>query len=170
MSLVTEDGTGLANAESLVSVAEVTAYVAAFAGPLASLWTGDTAAKEARCRRATQYLVAEFGPRLKGRRKFDTQALPYPRIDVYDRDDFLVPDDSVPIQVKHACAELAIRAGDTLMADQAQQGAVKQRYVRVGPVAKSVEYSGGTELSKSYSIVEKILKPLLKGGNGIERG
>lgn len=94
MPLIVEDGTGLPNADSYVSVADCQAYAAAHGLAFA----GEEAALEAALRNATLYLDGEYTYR--GERATGTQALEWPRTVV----------DGVPREVVSACCELAVRA------------------------------------------------------------
>ena len=105
MPLTVEDGTGLAEADALASLAYVDGYHVAFGN---SGWSGDDSAKEAAIRRASAYLSHSFrwkGYRLNGR----TQALAWPRTGVVDADGYDVPSDEVPDEVQQATAEVALR-------------------------------------------------------------
>jgi hypothetical protein len=104
MALVVEDGTGKADAEAFVSVADCAAYCT----NRGLSWTGTDALKEAAIRRATTYLSTGFtwkGLKLNGR----SQALAWPRTGVTDADGDDVSDDEVPVEVVNACCEVAAR-------------------------------------------------------------
>ena len=75
MSIIVEDGTGKADAETYVSVAVANAYHAAMGN---TGWTGTDAAKEIALRRAAQYIDNRY--RFRGERKTSTQALEWPRV------------------------------------------------------------------------------------------
>jgi len=94
MALIVEDGAGLPNAESYVSVADCQAYATAHGLQFA----GEASALEAALRNATQYLDTAYTYR--GQRQTDTQALEWPRTVA----------DGVPREVVNACCELAARA------------------------------------------------------------
>lgn len=105
--LTVEDGTGLADADAFVSVADCDAYHDARA---TTAWTDEPSsppeAKEAAIRRATAWLSNSFawkGTRLNGR----DQALAWPREDVEDAEGEEVASDVVPIEVVHATCEAA---------------------------------------------------------------
>jgi len=143
MSLITEDGTGLANAESYISVDDCTTYLNNVG---ATIWqTISLAEQEQALRRATSYLVGFYRLKWKGRRVIITQALDWPRVGVVLEDFggsqgrqgmgsyglFQVPFNIVPVEVKNACAELALRATMGPLADDLTQNALSET---VGPV------------------------------------
>ncbi|MAR55997.1 MAG: hypothetical protein CMM93_02335 [Rickettsiales bacterium] len=76
MAFVTEDGTGLAEANSYVSVAEADAYHADRGN---AAWIGEDSAKQSALIKATDYLEQTYGRRWKGERLYADQALEWPR-------------------------------------------------------------------------------------------
>ena len=102
MALTVEDGTGLADADAYISLADAEAYYLDFNG---TAWTGDDADKEAAIRRGARYLD---GLRWKGvRTQKRAQALAWPRYGATDCDGTLIPSGEVPIEVEQANALLA---------------------------------------------------------------
>lgn len=160
MPLIVENGTGLADAEAYISVADADAYFAARANtPWAALTTD---AKEAALRSATDYLEAVYGGRWKGCRMTEAQALSWPRAGVVV-DGVKLDPDTIPLPLKRANAELAVRASaGTLAADQSAQ--VKSE--TVGPI--SVTYADGARQGTRYAIVEAMLGALLRAGGMVQ--
>lgn len=104
MTLVVEDGTGLSNANSFISLAYANTY---FADKGISTWTGTDAVKEEALIRATAYLTVAYiwkGTKINGR----TQALAFPRSGVYDLEGYEVADNAVPVEIQKSTAELAL--------------------------------------------------------------
>ena len=170
MALVVEDGTGLATAESYLSVADADAYHASRGTAEASWVDLDTEIKEQCLRRATDYLLQTFRGTWKGVAvKPDTQALDWPRYSVYTDPAVLYarPSTSVPPEVKKACAELALRAnsGD-LTSDVAPTGAVLSE--QVGSIA--VTYANASTTQTRYTAIDRMLGPLLLDGAGDAQG
>jgi hypothetical protein len=165
MSLIVEDGTGLATAESYVSVADADAYHLAMGN---AGWTGTTTVKEAALRRATQYLDARY--RFRGTAKTTTQALLWPRVastSLYSGviGAGLAPYPAVPEwpvkRLIDACCELALRAvAGPLYADQ-DAGRIQSE--TVGPISTTYfDQANGGQVR--YSIVDDMLGPILAGG------
>ena len=157
MSLIVEDGTGKSNAESYISVADADTY---HSNRDNTDWAAlTTAEKERLLRIATDYMVAVYRLRWDGYRYVNTQALDWPRIYVPVRDICSVnayPEyvdfDVVPVQVKNACAELALKANnETLLADQTQ-GVTREK---VGPI--EVEYDKFSPQFKRYLQIDAML-------------
>lgn len=161
MALVTEDGTGRADAESFCTVSFADGYHAARGndlwGPLL------TAEKEAALRRATDYIEATYGLRWIGAAITATQALSWPRY--YAARAGLYPysywaSNAVPILLQRACAELAFRAAsDDLAPDQGRL----TRREKVDVI--EVEYADNQPAITQYRAVDDMLAPLL-GGDG----
>jgi len=139
MAFVAEDGTGLANSNSLVSVAFADTY---FTDRDNQTWlTGTTLAqKEISLIKATDYLENVFS--YKGSVLVVTQALEFPRTGIYIRG---VAFSGMPIAIEEACAELAVRAlSKVLLPDPtvgtSALGAVTERFIKAGPVEKRTKF------------------------------
>lgn len=120
MALVVEDGTGLANAESLASVAFVTAFLGT-RGKTTFTGLGSDTQREQCLRNVSDYMLQTYRGSWKGYRSSTTQALDWPRNSV-ELDDigayygydygFVIPYNVVPVQIQQANALFAeIAAG-----------------------------------------------------------
>lgn len=105
MALTVEDGTGLAAADALVSLAACDAFHTDRGN---TTWTGTDAAKEVAIRRASAFLSNAYAwqgwpvqPRV--------QALAWPRVSVIDRDGYSVASDAVPREIADACCLIALQ-------------------------------------------------------------
>ena len=170
MALTVENGTGLATAESYLSVADADAYHASRGTAEASWVDLDTEIKEQCLRRATDAMLQMYRGRWKGVMvKPDTQALDWPRYNAYPDPTFLyaISYTVVPPEVKKACAELALRAnsGD-LTSDVAPTGAVLSE--QVGSIA--VTYANASTTQVRYTAIDRMLGPLLMDGAGEAQG
>lgn len=161
MSLLVEDGSGVDGAESYSSIAEIVAYALdrglSFAdSPLEPA--------EAAARRATAWLDGTYLPRFNGTRTNGrSQGLQWPRSDATDAGGEDVADDEVPVEIKRAHAEIAIR-------ELAAPGSLSPDYVasaqalrkKVGPI--EIEYReayGADSVRTCVQVVDDILAPLL---------
>lgn len=164
--MIVEDGTGLSNADSYVSLTEANTY--ATARNLAK-WTGSDAVKQAALISATQFIDATYA--FKGTLVRFEQALSWPRLDVYDRDLRSVL--GVPKQVKQATIELAIVALTQPLIASPEIAAVKRKKVKAGSVETETEYavSGGSNVDASPSVfAERLLSDLIKSGSSSSLG
>lgn len=171
MSFVVEDGTGRSDSNSYASVAYATTYHDDH-GDDASWDSATTAQKERALRLATQYLDARYSGRWPGYRINSTMSLSWPRKDVEDSDGYAVDSASVPVAVKEACAELALRVikGDVLLADQDEPQTLAAESVTVGPISESKTYASAKTTVPSYPLVSRILSKLLGPPNSIHAG
>jgi hypothetical protein len=99
MAFIPENNTGLADANSFITLAWADDYWSSRGG-----WEGSDAHKETALIKATDYLEAMYGRKWSGNKYLSTQALSWPRKDSanekYD----------IPLQLKQACAMLAKEA------------------------------------------------------------
>jgi len=177
MALVVEDGTGKADAESYISVADASTYHTARGN---AAWAGlasDTI-REQMLRKATDYMTATYGERWKGVRVGAVQMLDWPRAyvereSVYDvttvppsniDGNLWWPSDEVPEPVRRACAELALRAIDGDLAVDLDPPVTSER---VGPIA--VTYAEGARQNVVYRLVGGLLSQFLKDAGGVIR-
>lgn len=113
MAFQVEDGTGLSNSNSYISVDFFKAYHDDRGNnrkdPGGTDFT-DTEIEQA-CVRATGYLDKRFQSRWRGWKQKRSQALDWPRNNAMDDNDYLYSDiDAVPRNLQKACAEYALRA------------------------------------------------------------
>jgi hypothetical protein len=166
MALVVEDGTGKADAESYLSVADCDTYHTKHGD--SSDWSGaSTADKEEALRMGTQYLDAIYNALWIGTRANETQALDWPRSDAEDYDGFIIGSTSIPQALKDATAEAAVRhitETNGLFPDVSEPGAIKSYKVKVGPVEEATEYVGGQPQVPAFRIIDALLRDLLTIG------
>jgi hypothetical protein len=159
--VIVEDGTGKSDADAYCTLAFANAWHLSRG---ITLWaTMSDAEKEAAIVRATHFMTQRYRLRWLGTRRFDTQALDWPRYNVQlpDVDILYVQSTVVPVEVQQACAEMAFKAaaGD-LTPDEGQR--VKRQKVDV----VEVEYADGSRPTKRYVAVDRLLAPYLFGANG----
>ena len=142
--MVVEDGTGLSNADSFVSVAYADTY---FTTRGVSAWASLTN-KEALLIKATDYIEAVYSESWKGVTLNDTQSLSFPRI---------IDDATVyPDRLLKAVCELALKANDgDLLVD------VEQRTVEEKVDVITVKYAEYSDQKTQYSMVYGLISPYL---------
>ncbi|MBA3352279.1 MAG: hypothetical protein H0U23_07630 [Blastocatellia bacterium] len=160
MALIVEDGSGVANANSFNTLAEIRAYATARGATL-----GTDEAVEVFAILAMDYL-ASLEPRLKGRRTLFSQELIFPREFVYYIGYLSYPgypDDEIPPQIKSAQSQLVLEqhAGVPLMPTRVAQPTLIRR--KVGPIER--EWSPGGETITPYiPSVDALLFNFLNSG------
>lgn len=164
MSIIVEDGTGLATAESYCSVAEATTY---FSGIGNTAWAAlaSDAIREQNLRKSTAFMIGRYRARWAGARKTTTQALDWPRSlvpikdapNLYGGSASYYSDTTVPQDIKNACASLALRASTaTLLADQTRT----KNSVTIGQISTTYDAVAGQAVQ--YVEVDAMLAPYLK--------
>lgn len=172
MTLTVETGSGLSNADSYNTLAEITTHLADYGDDDAAYLALSTTEQEVRARNAFRFMGAAFATRWIGRRLLDSQSAAWPRSGAVDNDEFAVGYNSVPARVKQAHAILTAKASSAeLLPDTAAgSGPLKSKEVHAGPVGKSVTYAGVAVPYPTYNLVLGILSPLLVSGLLLERG
>lgn len=159
MTIVVEDGTGLASANSYVSGDELATYCEDRAITLAS---SDDDAIEAALVRATAAIDGGYRMAFPGyRASARDQALEWPRLAAYDYEGILIDGTSVPPEVKQATCETAIRelADPGSMTPDLERGGFIRR-MKAGSV--EIEY-GGNNNQTVYTIIDGILSRITGG-------
>lgn len=173
MALVVEDGTGKSDAEAYISVADADTYHTDFTG--SSDWTSSTpttAIKERVLRRAAQVMDNKYILRWRGDRANDLQTLDWPRINAEDPSGFTISSTIIPVEVKRANAELALREiteTDGIVPDIADDGTIKREKIKVGPIESDITFQGAKSQGTKFAIVDLLLRGLLESGSIIER-
>jgi hypothetical protein len=170
MSLVVEDGTGLVNAESYISVTDADAY---HTNRGHTGWTGSTGTKEIALRKATEYIDSRWGGRFKGEKEFpDTpQALEFPRLCIEGYG-------GIPVCLQRATAEYALRALTAELApdpviDASGLSIVGSRK-KVGPIETETTFASqgpgsSVQLLRPYPTADMLLRPVLLSSNSLVR-
>lgn len=158
MALVVEDGTGLATAESYISVADADARHTALGN---TAWTGTEAVKEAALRRATAYMEQAFRARWKGTRLLRDQGLSWPRYGA-EADGYTLESTYVPADIANACADLALRALTAELNADLTRAVIREK---VGPL--ETEYAPHGAEAVRYRSIDMALAPYLKGSGAM---
>ena len=169
MTIVVEDGTGLANANSYASVIFADGY---FAGRGNTQWSSLILAdKETSLIKATDYIDLWFSDRFKGCMKTEGQALAFPRINTG-----LLTE--MPMQLLRAACEYAVRASvaplssDVEVDENGQM--ILKKVERVGPIEEETTFHSPQQISfvgKRMPIpaADGLMKFLLRSGGGVIR-
>ena len=147
VTLIVEDGTGIADANSYVSEAEYLDYWTNRGNATAMAITGDDL--KSLLIQATDYVESVYYGKWLGDSLTATQALEFPRvIDLVDV--------GVPSRLKKACFELALKANSGSLLTDVEQRVTKEK---VGSL--SVEYDKYSNQLTQYTNVYELVKPYL---------
>jgi hypothetical protein len=153
MALVVENNTGMANADSYVSVADFRAYATNRGIETVGDLSDDEA--EQKLRQGFDYVNSQWG--YTSIPKSNDQAGEFPRVDLSDGMGRIF--NSVPNRVKQAQCAAAIEAISGALFTTADRGG-KVKSESVGPI--SVTYEDGAPIGKTISEVERLLMPFIK--------
>jgi len=163
VSLVVENGTGLANAEAFIGVTDADTYAASRG--LTAWASATTAAKEVALRKGADYLCRVYS--YVGVPSNNTQALAWPRVDAVDPYRcFLI--EGVPAELKQANVELAFRALTTELLPDAPgntTGFLTMESEEVGgAIRETKQYAAGIgPQTPRYRSIDTLLRRLLQG-------
>jgi hypothetical protein len=172
MSIIIEDGSGKADSEAYVSVADATSYHALRGN---ASWAVLTEAQcEQALRKATDYMTQVYRLRWDGSRVNGVQALDFPRAFVKMPDyfysnldgftgisgNYYFPNDEVPQEVKNACAELALKSISGELAPDLERSVVKEKIDVI-----EIEYDKNAVQYTRYRAIDNMLAPFLNGGS-----
>lgn len=171
MAFVVEDGTGVAGANSYVSVAYADEY---FADRGRTDWAGTDAVKQGKLIEATDYIETLYARRFIGEMADPAQPLSWPRTGTGDYLDVAFADDEIPEVLKKACCQYAIQAllkGPLLPAPEVQASgfAVVTTREAVGPIEteyRAVGSTGRPQLVRAYPAADALMVSLLTPGSG----
>lgn len=173
MALVVENGTGLLNSESYISVVNARAYISDFYGATHPFYLLSDTVIEQLLRRASQYMEGKYEHRWRGYRQSYEQALAWPRTSVDDplRSPLLEEVSYPQVILGKAQVEIAIRLnqGTEINPDLDRGGLVKRERVDV----LEIEYFDGAPGYFAMPQVDELLSRYLKAGKNhleIQRG
>lgn len=144
MAFIPEDGTGLENANSYMSLAAADAH---HADRGHTEWAAvSSALREAALVRATDYIDKRFGHRFRGYKRTRDQALQWPRFAAVGNDRFLLP--PIPSQLRKATAEYALRAlTNTPLAPDNDAVGLRANREKVGPIETDIRVNASASKS-----------------------
>ena len=171
MSLIVENGTIVAGAESYISVADADTY---FTNRGNATWAAlTTEVKEQLLRKSTDYLVQAYRTKWSGYRVSAEQTLDWPRNFVIREDfqaaqlngfqmiggNYYYANNIVPTEVKTACAEMAVKANSGDLSPDLSRKTTREKVDSL-----EVEYSEyGVEYVR-YRAIDNLLAPFIDGG------
>lgn len=151
----------MASANSYYSLASANSY---FTELGITTWTGADDTLEAVLIRAARYM--ETLP-WKGIKTDSTQALEWPRRNIVDHNNYYIPATAIPIRLKQAQAEIALRylGGGNPAPDLSETGNIVREKIDV----IEIEYDrSGKKDVPEYLYVDYLLKPYLKSNWNVE--
>ena len=166
IAFVVEDGTGLTNATSYISVADANGIVDTYG----RAWSSDATTKDKQqaLNAGTQYVDARFHELWQSYRTTEGQALDWPRYGVVDIDDWEIADDVIPDKLKQAVVEVAVYfdINGKVFPDADNSGTLKREKIKIDVLEFEEEYLGGSSGSDVSTKVDDLLKDYIGGASG----
>ena len=163
MGVNVEDGSGLPDADSYVSLEDAAEYAAARGLTFPDSPAGPA---EAALIRATAAIDATYRSRFPGQRANGrAQALEWPRKYAGDAEGNPIAENEVPQEVINATCEAAVRelaSPNSMMPDLERGGQIKS--LQAGSVA--IEYGSNATAQTAFTLIDGILAGLIGAGNG----
>ena len=159
-TLIVEDGSVVAGANTYADISTVDAYHAALGQ---STWTGTDDDKIAAILRAMRYLE---NLSWAGEKTAQSNPLSWPRDHTYDRDGRVYDDDIVPTPVVNALCEAAL-------AELVDQGVLRPSSTTSGQIKRQkvdvieTEYFESYQSSQSFDAIDDELTGLVSSGGGV---
>jgi hypothetical protein len=175
VSLVVEDGTIVAGANSWLSVAAALALAVNHEYEL--VWTAlTTPNQEKHLIRGARYICLKYHSRWDGQRVSRDQALDHPRFGLCI-DGYGINSNVIHTYVKQAQFEAAVRSasGEILIPDldpDTNAGALSYERFRVGPIEEQLRFDGAKSRVTKYPMIDYLLTDFLVDGGSypMERG
>jgi len=170
MTLVLEDGSGVAGADTYATLDEFKAYWDLH-GETTAVKEADDCKMEIALRIATQYLELSCGPVFIGFKRTKAQGLHFPVNSGVRNDGFTLDTTEIPQEVKDAEFELAERSlAGTNLFDPDQVGGVgsiQSTTKKVGPIEKKTEFTeAGQDIETNFPKVNQILGQIIHDFSG----
>ncbi len=167
MAFIVETGAGLHTATSYVSLSYSNQY---FALNPTSGWADlDNSVKEQALIDATAAIDLLYGQMYKGQPLTDEQALLFPRTSIRINKSQRVEAGSIPVQLKKAVCEVALKAvqGEDIYPDVNEASTLRSKSTTLDTLSKSVVYdtSPTNEMYTGFYKIDLILKPILDNGD-----
>ena len=169
MALILEDGTGVANANSYVSQADVNAYVTQYIPASDAVWTliatGD---KDNWIIQGTEIVELTYRARFRGSKGTKAQALYFPAVGVtLASSGYALDSDVVPTDLTDAVAYASVRLseGKIFFGDKDDSSTIKREKLKAGSVEIDTEYANTANGVQVFPKIETLLSDLLKAGS-----
>ena len=158
-TLIKEDGSGLSDANTYISLADYEAYLDERG--LSDATTDD--AKTGRIIQSMDYLETK-DTRFQGYKKNSGQSLVWPRTSVIVNPPYYLDSSTIPSQLKNAQAQLVYDSASTGIYNVGDGRSIVKD--KVGPIETTFSDLKGADVQPIFAKVEAMLKPLYKRTGG----
>jgi len=164
MAIIVEDGSIVSGANSYTTVSGVDSYATDYGY---TDWTAvSSTIKTQSLLRAMRYIE---GLSFKGIRQTEGQALEFPRSDLYDKDGYLIEENTIPLSIVKALCEVCILSlpGSDVDLQPAKNSDDKRTKLVIADVITE-EWKLGNISRERSTIVMDMLKGLVKSNSIVE--
>lgn len=163
--IIIEDGSIVDNANSYVTISGVDVYATDYG-------YGDWASVSATIKQQAVFKGMRYieGLSFKGTRQTEDQGLAFPRSDLYDSDDYLIEEDTVPNKVVKALCEASILSlpdSDIILQPATDRDDYRKKLNIAGVIIEEWDTDRGLIRNKSIAIND-ILRGLVKSNSIVE--
>lgn len=121
---------------------------------------------------ASEWLDARYGPSFSGYKSgLRDQIRQWPRIGAYDRDEQVIADGVIPVEVLNATYEAAFRQRTTpgSLSIDWTPGPYKRVAVSGAVSVEYAQFSAAQDVQSQFQIIDEIIAPLLTGTGAMSR-
>ena len=168
-AIIVEDGSIVTGANSYITVSGVGVYALDYGY---TTWATTTATIQTQSLfRGMRYIE---GINFKGFKSTEDQSLAFPRTELYDKDGYLIEDDSIPLAIIHALCEatiLSLPTSDVILQPATNQESYRTKLDIAGAIKEEWDTKGRPIRDRS-TIISDMLKGLIYSNTMIvvERG
>jgi len=164
IEFVVEDGTGLDNATSYVSIDEFKQYAENNGYDITALDTD--ASIQVLLNKSTFVIDSTYMSVFPGYRGSSEQTLEFPRVDAFYIDGYAIKSDEVPKEIKNAVCEMAFLKfnGIDLQPVLEKSGSLRSEMVQVDVIKEAKEYFSGTDYDRDVLLVVEDALARITGG------
>lgn len=170
--IILEDGTGVEDANAYFDYDFVDDYNDNN-DQIAEWYALTTLDKQKHIRRGTAMVMRDYTGQWNGLRTYEVQRMPFPRTGIVDPDGFLIGSSTIPLALKEACAEAALRSAQDkdLIADEEAGQNLSAESITIDVISLQNEYVGRKQTAPVFKVVRSILiaAGLISSGFTIQR-
>lgn len=163
MSLIVENGSKPAGANSYISAADATAYLTTYNPAGLDAWPSDQPSQEQALIAACQAMEMIYAQQYDSFRILSPQSLLWPRYPFYDKNARLINATDIPYQLGWAQTEMAVLYlnGYDMFPNEIAQGSVIEQWDRIDTIQTRTRYKDHRDY-KLFPKIDLILDPILK--------
>ena len=162
--LIVENGTGIADANSYITLEEANAYHILYNN---LDWAGSDEELEQALILGTRSVDLLYGPKFMSYKRLSISPLLFPRYSFYDNNFQLIDQTTIPKCLKYAVCQLALMQllGEDILPVQSADSNIKLGRIKIGEIEIENEYQSNKKISETFpgfNQIDLLLQPILK--------